>query len=380
MIRLLSKTIIGEYMTTEPTQQEIQILVANKIIPASADKSQIAYFFEICKRKHLDPFLKYVHMIERNERDPKKEGAWIKSYTIQTSLDGMRAIAQRNVKVINYRRTVRKAEGEIYGCCEIATADRGTYYDEVPLSEYIGKTKTGDVTKFWKQFPQTMIKKVAEESVLRMLCPEDLSNIYGDDEMDQADNGHLAPTQEAKQIESATHLEHNRSENVSGTVLDASFSDDIKEPPPQVQSQGASFNQFDPRTEIMNFGKKHNGVAWNEVPVSYLEWMQDVASGENQVKAKATLEFKKQIAAQIPDPLDKAFGKKGATLPSTGLTLIEQLQFNLEEVIRKEGTVEALEGWKVVNKPDTDKLTPGEKKLLAKIFNTALKQAKEGVK
>ncbi len=343
-------------METTFTQKEIQLLIANKIIPASADSSQVAYFFEVCKRKHLDPFLKHVHMIERNERDPKKEGAWIKSYTIQTSLDGMRAIAQRNVKIISYKRTVRKAGDETYGCCEISTADRGMYYDEVPLSEYIGKTKTGEITKFWKQFPQTMIKKVAEESVLRMLCPEDLSGIYGDEEMDQADNK-LTASIEVKQLPEK---------------LDDSFPEE--EPLPKVESQSATFAQFDPRTEIMQFGKKHNGTKWIDVPDSYLEWMSEAATGENQTKAKMTIEFKKKLNEQIPDPLDAAFGPKESLLPADELTLIEKLQYNLEDVVNKSGTIEALKGWKSINQSDIDKLKPAEKASLKKIYDAAMKQ------
>jgi len=172
------------------TEDEVQILIANKIIPASATPLQIKYFFEVCKRKHLDPFLKQMHMIERRESD--KKGGWRTSYTIQASLDGMRAIVQRNCKVISYKRwTERRNIGtdkeELYGCCEINTADRGLCYDEVPFNEYCQKTKDGYITHFWKQFPETMIKKCAEESVDRMVCPEDLSGVYGDDEMMQAE-------------------------------------------------------------------------------------------------------------------------------------------------------------------------------------------------
>lgn len=182
------------------TNEQLQLLRINKVIPAEASPEQAEYFFEVCKRKKLDPFLKHVHMIERNESDGK--GGWKKGYTIQASLDGMRAIAQRNVKIISYKRAIRKEDGETLGICEIETADRGKYYDEVPLSEYIQKTKTGEITKFWKQFPTTMIKKVAEESVLRMLCPEDLSGVYGDDEMSQAD-----VTETPKIVEQAKVLE-----------------------------------------------------------------------------------------------------------------------------------------------------------------------------
>src|SRR3990167_8743102 len=129
-------------------------------------------------------------MVERKEL---KDDVWKKSYSIQTSLDGMRAISQRNKRIKSVKRGTKKIEEELYGWCEIETKDGGIYYDEVPFSEYVQKTRTEAVTHFWKQFPQTMIKKVAEESVRRMADPEDLSGLYGDTEMLQADNDILIP-------------------------------------------------------------------------------------------------------------------------------------------------------------------------------------------
>ena len=186
------------------TSEQIKLLELNKIIPPNCPTAQVQFFAEVCKRKRLDPFLKQIHLIERNESDGK--GGWKKAYTIQAGLDGMRAIAQRNCKIIAYKRWIKKESNETYGCCEISTEDRGLYSDEVPLSEYIQKKKDGTVQHFWKQFPQTMIKKCAEESVLRMLAPEDLSGVYGDEEMMQAESEtfrQLNPIQEAPKTEIA---------------------------------------------------------------------------------------------------------------------------------------------------------------------------------
>jgi len=173
------------------TPDQIQLLVANKIIPKNTPSAQVEFFLEVCGRKRLDPFQKQIHMVERNEKN--NDGSYSKSYTIQASIDGMRAIAQRNVKVLKYERgvitknnydiTAMKEKLKLYGFCRVITADRGEYYDELCFDEYVQRTKQGEKNHFWKQFPETMIKKCAEESVLRMVAPEDLSEIYGDDEM-----------------------------------------------------------------------------------------------------------------------------------------------------------------------------------------------------
>jgi phage recombination protein Bet len=180
---------------SELTLEQIKLLEQNKIIPTGCPVEQVNFFNEVCKRKKLDPFTRQIHLVERKSKD--NFGKWVASYTIQAGIDGMRAIAQRNATIISYKRWVEKREDDLYGICEIATSDRGIYKDELPFSEYAQKKGDGTLNSFWAKFPQTMIKKCAEESVLRMMTPEDLSGVYGDDEMMQAD----AEPKEVKQLE-----------------------------------------------------------------------------------------------------------------------------------------------------------------------------------
>lgn len=172
---------------SELTPELIKLLEQNKIIPAGCPPEQIKFFAKVCEIKKLDPFTRQIHLVERKSKD---NGNWVKSYTIQAGIDGMRAIAQRNAKIKSYKRWVEKREDDLYGICEIETEDRGTYKDELPFNEYVQRKSDGSINSFWVKFPQTMIKKCAEESVLRMMTPEDLSGVYGDDEMLQADEEH----------------------------------------------------------------------------------------------------------------------------------------------------------------------------------------------
>ena len=73
--------------------------------------------------------------------------------------------------------------------------------------EYVQKKQDGSHNVFWARMPETMIKKVAEESCLRMAAPEDLSGVYGDDEMLQAEsNGEVKLLADFKQPESNSEL------------------------------------------------------------------------------------------------------------------------------------------------------------------------------
>jgi phage recombination protein Bet len=172
------------------TNEDVKLLVANGIIPKDTPQSQIDFFFKVCELKKLNPFLRQIHLIERRSNN---NGVWNKMYSIQAGIDGMRAIAQRNGKLKDVSRGTLIKENisgkkTLYGYCKIVTDTGGVFYDEVPFNEYVQVTKEGKPTKFWLQFPETMIKKVAEESVLRMVTPEDLSGVYGDEEMQQIEN------------------------------------------------------------------------------------------------------------------------------------------------------------------------------------------------
>lgn len=217
------------------TPEQIKLLEMNKIIPPNCPKAQVDFFATVCEKKKLDPFLRQIHLVERNERDGK--GGWKKSYTIQSGIDGMRVIAQRNCKVRSYRRWVEKREDDMYGCCEIDTEDRGKYYDELPYEEYVQRTKEGVPNSFWNKFKQTMIKKCAEESVLRMMAPEDLSGVYGDDEMLQADTEEhkLLPEQKEKDEQEPKNKEAQElfkpplNEGIVKSIQEAKTTDELSE-------------------------------------------------------------------------------------------------------------------------------------------------------
>ena len=66
---------------------------------------------------------------------------------------------------------------------------------EVAYSEYVQTTSRGDITKFWKEKPKTMIKKVAESQALRKAF--DITGLYSKDEInDYFDGAQQNQTQE----------------------------------------------------------------------------------------------------------------------------------------------------------------------------------------
>lgn len=275
------------------TPEQIKILVENKVIPKDAQPMQVSYFFEVCKRKHLDPFTKQIHMIERKERDGDN---WKKSYTIQASIDGMRAIAQRNDTIHSIKRFVKKENGILYGCCEITTVKGGTFSDELSIEEYIQKKSDGTPTSFWKKMPETMIKKCAEESVLRMVSPEDLSGVYGDDEMLQADSETVLLPKPTPQLEEKYNTNTGEVHPQPETVT--------------TNGKDVSFKVFDPKVEQITFGK-FQGMEWATLNKGYLEWIVANGQPQSQQKAESTLKYLANGQSQQPvvDDLAEVFDK-----------------------------------------------------------------------
>lgn len=103
--------------------------------------------------------------------------------TIVVGIDGLRTRAARSGKLNGIKRgTVRDEKGQaIGGWAEVYRTDWAhPARSEVALDEY--STGKGP----WAKMPTTMIQKVAESAALRMAFPDDLGDLYTNDEMDQA--------------------------------------------------------------------------------------------------------------------------------------------------------------------------------------------------
>jgi len=201
-------------LTVRDDQQgwtEKQVAALRQLGVEGAGNADLAVFFHYAKRTGLDPFARQIYMISRNSFNPKTE-KWETKWTIQTGIDGFRVIARRAAdrSGIDYGYEPEQwcSEDGVWAdvwtgknaphAAKITVIRNGKPFTAVALfSEYAAtrkvKGKNGqpdriELTGQWPSKPAVMIAKCAEALALRKAFPQDLSGLYSEEEMEQADN------------------------------------------------------------------------------------------------------------------------------------------------------------------------------------------------
>lgn len=187
-----------------------QVIVLKSLGLDQATESDLGLFFHQCTRTGLDPFAKQIYMIGRKA---KENGQFVTKYTIQTGIDGYRLIARR----------AADRSGHKYGIEEtLWCGDDGAWRDvwlgqEPPAAAKVTVSRDGDTftavatyreyvqlakdyasgemgpNSMWKKMAANQLSKCAEAAALRKAFPQDLSGVYVDAEMHQADNPERTP-------------------------------------------------------------------------------------------------------------------------------------------------------------------------------------------
>lgn len=150
-----------------------------------ATKEEAQVLLATVSRRRLDPFSKQVYFVKRWDAQ-KREEVW----AIQTSIDGLRAIAERTGKYDGQDEPVY-GEDEAGKFCKVKvyrkdwSSGRGVV-GIAYLAEFIQKKKDGTITQFWARMPRLMLAKCAEALALRKAFPEDTAGLYIAEEMPEA--------------------------------------------------------------------------------------------------------------------------------------------------------------------------------------------------
>lgn len=168
---------------------EEQIKVIKNTIAKDATDEELEMFLCACRRTGLDPFSRQIYSIKYGN-----------NRTIQTSIDGFRAIASRNPEYAGQTTTLFC--GKDGNWTEIWTADVYPFAAKVGVYRKGYSEPTFAIAKWnsyvqmynnkpstmWAKFPELMLGKCAEALALRKAFPNDLSGLYTNEEMSQANN------------------------------------------------------------------------------------------------------------------------------------------------------------------------------------------------
>lgn len=145
--------------------------------------AELGVFLHFCQRTGLDPFARQIYMIGRGGK-----------YTIQSSIDGLRIVAQRSGNYGGQTMVEWCGEDGVWKDIWLdktppVAARVGVYYKDSDKPTYASAKFDSYNTNspIWRKMPDLMIAKCAEALALRKAFPQDLSGIYSSEEMQQAE-------------------------------------------------------------------------------------------------------------------------------------------------------------------------------------------------
>jgi phage recombination protein Bet len=186
----LRQAIVKQKETTGMPMTRQQIDIIKSQFAKGATDDELKMFLAVCSRTGLDPFRKQIYFIKRKNWD-SKEGKYVEVGGIQTSIDGLRSIADSTGKyagnddpIFDDEVTPTKASVSVYKMVE---GQRVPFTATARFDQYAPKNKDGElIGPMWKKMRHLMLGKCAEALALRKAFPAAMAGVYTTEEMTQA--------------------------------------------------------------------------------------------------------------------------------------------------------------------------------------------------
>lgn len=250
-----------------------KLRVVKDVIAPKCNDIELEFFLAVCQRTGLDPFARQIYAIVRGEGDRRK-------LTIQTSIDGYRAIAERS--------------GKYAGQLSPEWCDADGVWVDVwlknvpPAAARVGVLRSDwkepvwgiaryaayrqEANPLWQKMPDAMLAKCAEALAIRKAFPDAIGGVYTREEMEQADN-EFTPMVDAEPVETRRLPEvtplrpAERTLSPTATTVDQLLS--MVTPPAQPATQPAPESSARVVTLQMcyDYAKRQHvsAKAWNEI-------------------------------------------------------------------------------------------------------------------
>ena len=249
------------------SQDEKKIIKAQFFPPNATDMDMI-YCMKVAETFNLNPILKQIFFVERSANI---DGRWVTKIEPLAGRDSFLTLAHRSGKFAGIdsdcaiKQTAVLQDGEWANKNELVATARVYRTDnerpfcaEVEYGEYVQRTKDGSITKFWRDKPKTMLKKVAESQALRKAF--DISGLYSVDEVgdDEPKKTKIAPKIETKTAQNLNELLSSSEKPNSSTIkqnLTVDEAEYIEAAPVEVEIDVSDVLPLDAlQSELMNRG------------------------------------------------------------------------------------------------------------------------------
>jgi len=187
-----------------------QIALIKKQIAPNANDTELKLFLYQCQRTGLDPLTRQIYCIHMGGK-----------MTIQTSIDGFRVIAERSGDYAGQDEPVYayNPDGSILSCKVTVYKFRGDVRYPAATATAFFKEYYPNPINLQKSMPHVMIAKIAEALALRKAFPQDLSGLYTNDEMQQAE----------KDVKEDVSFENEVDESMRKVLRDKVYSSTLEE-------------------------------------------------------------------------------------------------------------------------------------------------------